>query len=370
MKYKLIKPVNSNYNAITQILINRGINYNDIYHYLHTTDADINSPLELGEENLKAAAAALIQCIKAENPALIVVDADADGYTSSALLINYLHDLFPAWVENKLDYFIHEGKQHGLSDCIEIAENYALVLILDAGSNDYPYHEHLADLNIPIIILDHHEAEKISEYAIVINNQLSEYPNKDFSGVGITYQFCKYLDSLLGQKYADQYLDLVALGLTADMMSMRSIETKHLILKGFKQENIQNPFIYSMASHNSFSLGDKITPMGAAFYIAPYINSMVRSGTQEEKELLFSSMLKYKAFLKVPSTKRGHKPGDTERLVDQAIRVANNVKSRQTKTQDEGLKVLEHLIEERHLLDHKVLLLLLEPGQVDRNIAG
>ena len=82
--------------------------------------------------------------------------------------------------------------------------------------------------------------------------------------------------------HAENYLDLVALGLDADMMSMLSIETKHLILKGFLDENIKNPFIRGMAERNSYSLGGRITPIGAAFYIAPFVNAMVRSGTIEE----------------------------------------------------------------------------------------
>ena len=81
-------------------------------------------------------------------------------------------------------------------------------------------------------------------------------------------------------------------------------------------------------------------------------------------------MLKHKAFTVLPSTKRGHKLGETEQLVEQAMRVVANVKARQTKAQDTGLELLERLIEERNLLDHKVLLFLLEPGQIDKNIAG
>ena len=56
--------------------------------------------------------------------------------------------------------------------------------------------------------------------------------------------------------------------------------------------------------------------------------------------------------------------------MEQAMRVVANVKARQTKAQDVGLELLERLIEERNLLDHKVLLFLLEPGQIDKNIAG
>ena len=81
-------------------------------------------------------------------------------------------------------------------------------------------------------------------------------------------------------------------------------------------------------------------------------------------------MLNFKAFQKIPSNKRGHKPGEMEDLVTQALRTATNVKNRQTKTEDETLEKLESLIEKRSLLNHKVLMFLLEPGQVDRNVAG
>jgi single-stranded-DNA-specific exonuclease len=371
MRYQLLHPVNSSYSAIEQVLTNRGIPHDIIEHYLNTTDEDINSPLAFGEENLKAAARMLIQCIGENRLALIVVDSDCDGFTSSALLINFLHDLFPTWVENKLSYFIHEGKQHGLSDCFHLASDYDLVILPDSSSNDYEYHKMLVnEWCTGVIVLDHHEAEKISPQAIIINNQLSDYPNKELSGVGVTWQFCRYLDSLLKTNYADKYLDLVALGNMADMMSLKSIETKHLILKGLEDKNILNPFIFEMAQKNKFSLGDKITPMGAAFYIAPFVNAMVRSGTKEEKELLFKSMIKHEAFKMIPSTKRGHKLGEEERVVDQSIRTCTNVKNRQTRAQDAGLEFLEHMIEEQDLLRNKVLLFLLEPGQIDRNIAG
>lgn len=372
MKYQLINKINPNYNTIQQILTNRGIPFNEISHYINTTDKDINSPLLLGEEKLKNAAAALTQAILSNESVLIIVDCDCDGFTSSALLINYLYDVFPSWVENNLHWFLHEEKEHGLGDCMEYISQrqFSLIIVPDAGSNDYQYHKQLKQQGRTVIVLDHHEAEFISSDAIVINNQLCDYPNKEFSGVGIVWQFCRYLDSLLNKDFANNYLDLVALGLTADMMSLQSLETKHLILKGFKEENIRNPFIYGMVEKNSYSLGPKVTPMGAAFYIAPFVNAMVRSGTLEEKELLFNSMLKFKAFDIILSNKRGHKLGEIEKLVEQALRTATNVKNRQTRAQDAGMELIEHLIEENHMMEHKVLLFLLEPGQIDKNIAG
>ena len=81
-------------------------------------------------------------------------------------------------------------------------------------------------------------------------------------------------------------------------------------------------------------------------------------------------MLKFEAFKEVPSIKRGHKPGDMEKIIDQALRTVTNVKNRQTKAQDAGMQLLEEKIEKDNLLNHKVLLFLLEPNQIDKNIAG
>lgn len=375
MQYKLINKINEDYTALEQVLVNRGIKYEDIGKYFSCGNEVVNDPNSLGEGLLTRAAHCLLPHIAENDNCLIIVDSDCDGFTASALLINYLYTQFPVWTENHVHWFIHGGKQHGLSDCMDIAKDYPLVIIPDAGSNDFDYHKELTELGTDIIILDHHEVEcefNANEYtnAIVINNQTSNYPNKFFSGVGVTWQFCRYLDRYADTPTANTFLDLVALGNCGDMMSLLSLETKYLIQEGFKQENLKNPFIYYMAQKNAYKLGNTITPMGAAFYIVPFINATVRSGEQEEKEIIFQSMLTHKAFTMIPSTKRGHKLGEEENIVTQAVRNVTNIKNRQTRVQDESMAVLERKIAENNLLDHQVLLFLLEPGEVDRNVAG
>lgn len=370
MKYKLINEVNKNYSIIEQILINRGIPFNIIQHYLHTNDNDINPPQALEENKLRNAVALLIQTIKTNSYALVIIDSDADGFTSAAILINYLHDLFPIWTENNLKYVLHQGKQHGLADHVDeiIKDNYKLIIVPDAGSNDIIECAKLRSYGKAIIVLDHHLCDEENPDAIVINNQLCEYSNKAFSGAGVVWQFCRYIDKLLKTSYAEDYLDLVALGNCADMMSMTSIETKHIVNKGF--HNVKNPFFVFLSEKNNYSMKNKINHTSVAFYIAPYLNAICRSGTQEEKLITFKSMLKHEAFKTLPSTKRGHKLGETEKLVEQAMRIVTNVKSRQTKAQDAMLDTLEQMIIDKNLLEHKVLLFLMEPGQIEKNIAG
>ena len=370
MKTKLYSKFDENTPMLNRVLINRGVPINELRHYMNTTDRDINDFLSLGEDNLKQAAVHLCNTIQEDKSCLIIVDADCDGYTSSAILINYLHHWVPSWTERKLKWFLHRGKQHGLSDCIEEALCYDLIICPDSSSNDYDYHKRLNEAGIPIIVLDHHEAPEKSQYATIINNQLSNYPNKDLSGAGITWQFCRYLDYISEDNYANELLDLNALGNCGDMMSMLSIETKHLINKGFLTENIKNPFIYHMAQKNAFKLGNEITPMGAAFYIVPFVNAMVRSGTQDEKDILFRAMLNHKAFEKTAEIKYNKPTGKEITVVERAISVCEAVKRRQTKVETDTMEFIEKKIKENNMMEHKVLLFLLEPGQVDRNVAG
>ena len=370
MKTKLYSKFDENTPMLNRVLINRGVPINELRHYMNTTDRDINDFLSLGEDNLKQAAVHLCNTIQEDKSCLIIVDADCDGYTSSAILINYLHHWVPSWTERKLKWFLHSGKQHGLSDCIEEALCYDLIICPDSSSNDYDYHQRLSDAGVPVIVLDHHEAPEKSQYATIINNQLSDYPNKDLSGAGVAWQFCRYLDHMLEDNYANELLDLNALGNCGDMMSMLSIETKHLINKGFLTENIKNPFIYHMAQKNAFKLGNEITPMGAAFYIVPFVNAMVRSGTQDEKDILFRAMLNHKAFEKTAEIKYNKPTGKEITVVERAISVCEAVKRRQTKVETDTMEFIEKKIKENNMMEHKVLLFLLEPGQVDRNVAG
>lgn len=166
-------------------------------------------------------------------------------------------------------------------------------------------HKKLKERGIDVLVIDHHEAEKVSENAVIINNQLCNYPTKSLSGVGMVYKFCQYFDFIMNTDYADYILDLVALGMIADMMDMRDFETRHLITRGL--ENIRNPFFHGMVEKNAYSLGGDLTPMGVAFYVAPYVNATIRMGSPEEKKIMFESMLDFKAYKEIPSTKRGCK---------------------------------------------------------------
>ena len=365
MEYQLINKPISRLQEIEQILMNRGIPLIDVYRYLHTSPVDIIPPTEIA--NIKEGASLLVKHISQNSKVMLQIDSDCDGFTSFAVFMNYLNNLFPAFVQNNIVYKTHKGKSHGI-DIDEIPKDTKLVIALDASSNEYEIHQKLREAGMDILIIDHHEATEVSPDACVINNQLCDYPNKSLSGVGMVYKFCCYLDQLLGVDHADKYLDLVALGMIADMMDLRYFETKHLIQLGC--ENIRSPFIKMMMARNEYSIKGQLTPFTVGFYIAPYINAVARVGTQEETLLLAESMLEYRAYEQIPSTKRGCS-GQTESRVEQACRTANNVRNRQNKARDVSTEFVDKLIETNNLLDNKILVVQAPKANgLDTNITG
>lgn len=152
----------------------------------------------------------------------------------------------------------------------------------------------------------------------------------------------------------------------ADMMPLLDYETRYLVDKGLAQ--IRNPLINAICERNSYQIGGDITPFAIAFYVAPYLNAVVRVGTMEEKELVFESMLDFKAFEQIPSTKRGCK-GQFETRVEQACRSCVNIKNRQTKTRDASLNDIEEIIANQNLLENKVLVVKLTEAQ-KTNLTG
>ena len=366
MKYKLIAKPNKNYSPMQQILVNRGIDVKDIEHYLKTSDADILNPDLL--DNMVEGVKRLVSAIKNQEKMFLIVDCDADGFTASAALVNYIYKVFPSAMD-LLSIQLHEGKEHGIEEkWLEeiVANEYKLVICPDASSNDYEQHKFLKDNGIDVLVLDHHDAEEVSENAIIINNQLSDYPNKTLSGVGVVYKFCSKIDELMKIKEADTILDLVSLGMIADMMDMRNFETKHLIQKGLTR--IENPFFKALVERQAYSIGETVTPIGVAFYIAPLINATIRVGTQNEKEVMFKAMLNHCAYDMIPSTKRGEK-GKTEAVVVQAVRNATNVRNRQKKARDNGFEYVEQIIAANNLDKNKIIVVQVSED-LDKNLTG
>lgn len=373
MKTRLVnKDIRSNYT--NELLKERGLTEQELEYFLNVPDdSALQSPenLDYIEEGSKIFDS-MIQ-LTDEDRIIVIADSDVDGFTSAAIFIQYLQKF-----NNKvqIDTILHKGKGHGLSDTIHVITdkhienpNIKYVVLPDAGSNDYEYIERLGELGIYCLILDHHIVEpdtKFSDYSIIINNQLSpNYTNKDLCGAGVTWQFCRYLDKKYAVDYANEFIDLAALGIVSDMMSMLELENRYIVHTGFA--HIKNYFFKALCEKQSFSMGGKVTPITVAFYITPLINAMIRAGADDEKQRCFEAFIN--GHKMIPSNKRGAK-GILEELAIESARECTNARSKQNRTLDKIIETLEIKIHKYNLLENKILFVRLDDEDFPPELNG
>ena len=368
MKYELIG-TNDTGNIIETVLHNRGIE--DPNTYLHLTNTVVQDYNKLS--NIREAVRCFIKHHEAHDKITIMPDEDTDGYTSSAMLYLYIKTLDPDY---PVEYIMHSRpKMHGLgsNEYTRIPDDTKLLIIADAGTNDANEFNALIDKGISCLVIDHHDANyqeeseeeinyQTAEYnnAIIVNNQLSpEYYNKDLSGAGVVYRFLQALDEELWESYADDFLDLCAVGNVADVMDVRNFETRYFINQGIS--NFKNKFLVALAKAQEYSMHGEITVHNIAWYIAPVINSITRIGTPEERELVFRAMIEQDETFTYD--KRGIGLVE-ENIYDRAARIAKNAKSRQDKQRD---RVFNELKDQANLNDKVIFL---ESKQAQSGLVG
>lgn len=292
---------------------------------------------------------------------LLVVDSDMDGFCSATIIYRYIKRLND---KAKIVPFLHSEKQHGLQDVVETIEgdDFGLVIVPDAGSNDdeffamFPWTDFL--------VIDHHEREipldDLPSNVLLINPHLSpDYDNKGLSGAAVTWQVCRYLDNSAGTDYADEMIDLAALSIVSDMMPLNNVENMLIVNKGIRE--INNPFFEALVAQQEYNLRGEVTPTGTAFYLAPVVNAVCRTGSQEDKYMIFMAMTEDR--LMVPSKKRGES-GVIVSVTTEAVRMGANAKKRQDgKAQAVADSSMERILE--YSLDKNKILLVALPKDMD-----
>lgn len=337
----------------------------DLLDFLNPKKDMLISPYLL--DNIEDGAKLLIDFLQQNKKILFVVDSDLDGFTSSAELWNYIILHFP---DAQLQYYLHDGKQHGLEDCYEyiLTQNVDLVICPDSSSNDYEYHKILSEHNISILVLDHHLAPEYSSYAIVINNQLSKnYTNKELTGASVVYKFLCVLDDKLGFNDADYFLDLASMGSIGDMSDITSLENRYINCIGLS--HINNPCLKELVMKQSYSIGSttEITPTDVSFYITPLVNALIRVGNAKEKEILFESFINGTKMIE--STKRGAK-GTFESLAEQNARNCINARARQNREKEKGLEQLKIQIFNEEKDSNKILIADASDIDINNTLTG
>lgn len=371
VKQNCIKKGSSSY--ITDYLGTLGIAAEDVCSFINQPrPEDEDDPFDL--ENMGYAVAIVDSlCRKADAKVFVQVDADCDGYTSAAIVINYLKRRFP---NLNLVYRLHTGKEHGII-LDTIPNDTTLVIIPDAGSNQVDEINALTEKNIAVVVLDHHEVNEANEpivgpHAYVVNNQISpRFKNKFMSGAGIAYMFCKAMDTLFVNNIAEDYRDLAAIGIIADAMNMTSLGNNFLAYHGLR--NIKSKFMREVALKQARGIPnpDCLTKIGVAFYIAPVINGVIRSGDSEDKALVFRALVEENSEEIFMHEWRGKVT--PENLYQHAARLALNAKSRQDSGKKKSFEWLCDKIDECGWNNDNIIVVTMdkkESARVNANVTG
>ncbi|OAL78010.1 single-stranded-DNA-specific exonuclease RecJ [Acinetobacter terrae] len=208
---------------IAQILARRGVQSEQ------ELELKLKHLLAPNMKGLEQAIQIMDQAIDDKKKIVIVGDYDADGATSTALMVLALRDMGA-----NVEYLVPDRFKYGYGLTPKIADlaftRYQpdLLITVDNGISSHAGVEQAQAHGMQVIITDHHLTTKeIPKAEAVVNpNQLGcEFPSKALAGVGVAFYLLANLSShrsKLGKSTSKvaQYLDLVALGTYADVASL------------------------------------------------------------------------------------------------------------------------------------------------------
>lgn len=212
----------------------------------------------------------------------VIQDSDVDGLCSASIIYQYLKMLKP---DVHINVLFQKDKRHGIhKDNVNEITNDSLLIVPDASIENIEIAKMLEENNIQCVVLDHHPQSVKNGNITTVNCQLSEnVKNKSLSGAGVTHKFCQYIDGQIGKKFSNQFVDLVALSIISDSMSLLSYENRAYLKVGLN--NINNPF-YKYLCKNLIK-SETITPKDLSFNVINIINAVQRSANQQLKQDLF-----------------------------------------------------------------------------------
>ena len=389
-------------NLISNALKNRKINLEKISELQNGSldfcrDFDISNVFGLNEKHDWARD--LLEQIKTVGKdninIAILVDPDGDGFSSGALMFNYLHDKLGI---KHIKTLLPSSKEHGIS---AFCQHYRLaklwnkldaLILPDSSVNDFDVISTLYDnFNVVSYVIDHHILEnniesfvfnkKYQKFFKVVSDQLSvdQKITHEFTGVGMSWLFCKRLDQLLTRDYqelvednhinAETYLDLVAIGQISDVSDTREEDLHIIVMTGLNSLNDN--------LHNNLLLKEftRIKPLNCIkdvqFSIVPMINAVSRIGEKEDREVLIQALTNQDQEFLVTKKRKNKATGhfelrsERQNIYQYAVDMLQRVK----RTQDSVVKkAISEMSDKSEKVEPVIVRIL--PDKYDTGIAG
>jgi single-stranded-DNA-specific exonuclease len=263
------------------VLVSRGqTTPDDANLFLNGGLAELADPFRMS--GMDEAVWRLTAAVNGRERVLIYGDYDADGVTSTALLSLAMQRIgLPVeyYIPSRLDdgYGLHGAPLERYA-----AEGGKLVVTVDCGINSFAEMVLAQQLGLDLIITDHHECFMGERTALAVLNPKQPqctYPERNLAGVGVAWTMVRALFQKLGlsAKESAAYLDLVAVGTIADVVTLQG-ENRILVRLGLERlRDCPSPGLLALSRQAGLA-DTNLTANQIAFTLAPRLNAPGRLG--------------------------------------------------------------------------------------------
>jgi single-stranded-DNA-specific exonuclease len=266
--------------ALCKVLVQRGISdYSIAKQYFRPQLSDLHDPWLM--KDMELAVSRILAAFDKQEKILVFGDYDVDGITSVSAMFSFLKKHYNP---EKLDFYIpHRYREgYGISQQgIDYAADngFTLIISLDCGIKSVDLISYARNQGIDFVVCDHHTPDAVLPPAVAILNPKQSdcpYPYKELCGCGVGFKLIAALTQRLQlpAAEAEEYLDLVATAIAADIVPMTG-ENRILAFYGLKKANVMPNYGISALKQLS-KLESALFINSLVFMIAPRVNAAGR----------------------------------------------------------------------------------------------
>lgn len=263
-----------------QLLINRGIYTVEQCRNFFDCALDRLHPPSLLKD-MEAAVARITGAVRAQEKILIYGDYDADGITSTVLLV-----LVIRYLGGVVEYYVPDRLEEGYGLHLSVLQQYKekgikLVVTVDCGISALQEAVWASANGLDLVITDHHVPPPCLPQALaVINPKRADcgYPFKDLAGVGVALKLAQALLENHGaeKQMWQEYLDLCCLGTIADVVPLHG-ENRTLVKHGLARlAATGRPGLQALKQVSGIKDKDVLETDEVSFRLAPRLNAAGR----------------------------------------------------------------------------------------------